>query len=98
MYVYKITGTKTFIDCTSDLWTLSDVGGPHTADVIRQYSVNLHLADIAGTNISGATVTLKDKNGTQIFSVSTGTDGKIAEQLVTHTVYDQHSIMGFNHL
>jgi hypothetical protein len=86
--VYQISGAKTLIDCTSSIWDLVDGGGPHTADVYRQYSVNLHLADIAGVNISGATVTLKDVNGTQVFSVSTGADGKITEQLVTHTLYD----------
>jgi hypothetical protein len=82
-------GDGVLIDCTLNSWAISDTSvGQHSYDIYRKYSVNLHLANRAGVNISGATVTLKDVNGTQVFSVSTGADGKIAEQLVTHTKYD----------
>jgi hypothetical protein len=91
-YAVRVAGSVTqdivFIDAVLCTWGINDSGSGHTKDIYRQYSVNLHLADIAGVNISGATVTLKDVNGTQVFSVSTGADGKIAEQLVTHTKYD----------
>jgi hypothetical protein len=91
-YGFRTAGAVTqdivLIDSLLCTWGVYDTSSGHTKDILRQQSVNLHLADIAGVNVSGATVTLKDKDGTQIFSIPTGADGKIAEQLVTYIKYD----------
>lgn len=48
-----------------------------------QYSFNLRLVDQLGNPVANATVRLFDKNGNQVFSVNTDSDGNIPEQIVT---------------
>jgi hypothetical protein len=86
---WTLTQDVILIDCIMDSWTRNDQSpGSSTKDIYRKYSFNLHLVDKNGTNVSGATVTLKDKNANTVFSVSTGADGKIAEQTPTRIKYD----------
>ena len=58
-----------------------------TNDVFLKYTVNVHITDRAGANISSATVTLDTSESTdydtEAFSVSTAADGTITEQTVT---------------
>jgi hypothetical protein len=68
-------------------WTFSWVTS--TGRVFRQYEFDLNVTDKDGNSISGATVTLKDKNGTVVFSVSTAADGTIATQTISRGYYDQ---------
>jgi hypothetical protein len=75
------------IDPDSDNWTMS-WGSGYTGTVYRQYTFKLHLTDINGNNVSGATVTLKDNGGNTVFSVTTGADGKIAQQTVSRGYYN----------
>lgn len=92
--VYRITANKYLIDCDLDAWTFSDVDGNHTALIVRQNSFNLHVKN-AGVNFAGAAVTLKDKNGSTVFSAVTGADGKIAEQIVTRGTYNPMAAFAF---
>jgi len=48
------------------------------------YTCNIHLADKDGNNISGVTILCQDKDSNTVFSVNTGADGKIAEQIITY--------------
>ena len=85
--MYQITANKYFIDCDLDSWSFENAGGTHTALIYRQHTMNIHLTDILGVDIAGATVTLKDINGATVFSVTTDIDGKITEQTVTKGTY-----------
>jgi hypothetical protein len=78
------------IDCSCAwLFTWENSAG---AICYRQNSVNLKITDKANNAISGATVTLVDKSGTQVFSVLTAADGTIAEQVVTRGTYTQATL------
>lgn len=87
IYTWGISVSNYLIDCILDSWTIEWNAPDPAGSIYRQYSFNLHLADIVGNNISGATVTLKQADTTQIFSVTTGANGKIAKQTVSHTRY-----------
>jgi len=50
----------------------------------RKYTCNIHVVDEDGGNLEGVTITCKDKYNNQVFSVQTGTDGKIVQQIVTY--------------
>ncbi len=86
--VFSLKGDVLLIDCEVDNWAVEDQGGSHTKDIYRQYSLNLHLMTPSGANLAGAVVELKDINGSTVFSVTTGTDGKIAQQTVTRIKYN----------
>jgi hypothetical protein len=72
----------------TDVWTIT-WSGTSTGKIYRQYTFDLHLADINGNPISGATVTLKDNTGSTVFSLTTAADGRITEQTVSRGYYDQ---------
>lgn len=55
---------------------------PYTKTDYVAFSFNLTVTDDAGTAISGATVRMLDRNGTQLFSVTTSATGVITEQIV----------------
>ena len=57
-------------------------GGVSRWSVQERYSVNLKVTDSDGVPIDGAEVIGTDENGGILFSVSTGANGKIAEQTV----------------
>lgn len=63
--------------------------GTNTKSVYRQYEFDLTVTDATGAPINGATVTLKDKNGNTIFSLTTDANGQIATQTVSRGYYDQ---------
>jgi len=50
----------------------------------EQYTCNVHIADKDGTNLQNVTVLCEDKDGTEVFSVSTDASGDIAEQTITY--------------
>jgi len=57
--------------------------------VYRQYTFDLTVSDSTGGAISGATVTLKDKDDNIIFTETTDAFGRISTQTVTRGYYDQ---------
>jgi hypothetical protein len=69
--------------------------------IYEQYSVDIHVVDPAGNNLSGVTVTCTDQFDTQVFSVQTDVNGDIATQYVnwkrwatnaeTLTTYSPHT-------
>ncbi len=52
------------------------------------YSCDIHIVDKNGNNLAGVTVTCKDKDNSQVFSVQTGSDGKIAQQIITYKKWE----------
>ena len=89
--------SRSFVNTVADLYLIdADVDSwafvfhsSATGKVYRQYTFNLKVVDKNGTPINGATATLHDKDGNQIFQVQTGSDGTITEQTVTRGYYDQ---------
>jgi len=82
------SGTGYLINADLDVWAFT-WNGTCTGKVYRQYTFNLKVTEQDGTAINGATVTLKDKDDNQVFSVSTAGDGTITEQTVTRGYYGQ---------
>jgi len=64
-------------------------GGTNTAACYRKYTCNLHIADKDGNNLSGVTILCQDKDGNEIFSVSTDASGDITEQTITYIKYEE---------
>ncbi len=92
--------TARFINPKKSAYTFA--GSASGAVILLAYTFDLLFKTSAGTPVSGATVTLTDRFGTQVFSVTTGADGKIAQQIVTYersqrstntnTFYSPHSL------
>ena len=84
---YNAPKVTTLIDCVLDNWTVvwAALGGTGVVD--RKYTFNLHLEDSTGAAIDNAAIILTDKDGNTVLSVSTGADGKIAQQTVTYKRY-----------
>jgi len=80
-------GTVNIIDTISSSWTQSWGGSNNTGQFLRKYTCNIHIADKDGNNLSGVTVLCEDKDGTDIFSVTTAADGTIIEQQITYIRY-----------
>jgi hypothetical protein len=81
-----------FIDCIVNKWTFNwdeSEGLLTNTTVYRQYTFDLKVTNKDNNNISGATVTLKNKYGDSIFIVSTAADGTIATQTVTRGYYNK---------
>jgi hypothetical protein len=76
------------INIDTDTWAM-DWNGTCTGKVIRQYTFGLRVTDKDNSPLSGAVVTLKDKDGNQVFSAATDANGNIPTQTVTRGVYDQ---------
>jgi hypothetical protein len=85
---YQYSGSLYLINVDTDTWSIVWVGA-QSGILYRQYTFDLTVTGSAGTPISGATVTLKDKNGNTVFSLTTDVNGKIATQTVTRGYYDQ---------
>ena len=77
-----------FINFETNTWKFT-WAGTSEGKMYRQYEFGLRVTDKDNNPISGATVTLKDKNGNQVFQVSTGADGRISTQTVSRGYYDQ---------
>jgi hypothetical protein len=87
-------GNITFIDCVGDFTSIFVLYGSAKATV--QQSVNLKYIDRANANVQNVSSVLKDKNGTQAFSVSSAADGTITEQYVTRYLNDNNSLTDYN--
>jgi len=61
-----------------DNWTFV-WAGTNPGKTYRQYEFDLQVLDKNNNPISGATVTLKDKDGNQVFSIPTDTNGELRE-------------------
>jgi hypothetical protein len=72
----------------ADVWAFT-YSATYTGKVYRQYEFDLTITDYAGNPLATATVTLKDKNNTQIFSLTTDANGQIATQTVSRGYYAQ---------
>jgi len=72
-------------------WNLvqSDVSITRADSVLYwKYSCNIHVVDKDGNNLSGVAITCEDKDSNQVFSVQTGADGKIAQQIITYKKWE----------
>jgi hypothetical protein len=96
---YDARGDRWLVNCDlgRDTWR---IGGYGLTDAIhstfRQYTLDLHITDLSGNNIAGATVILRDRENIEVFNVLSGADGKITftgedgcsvAKTVTHTRY-----------
>ena len=80
------SGSRHLVNFDVDSWNFTWNNSP-TGKIYRQYTFDLKVTDKDNNNISGATVSLVDKNGTSIFSVTTAADGTIAQQTVSRGYY-----------
>lgn len=86
-YVYRQTGggPAYLIDCESNTWEVYwHPVAENPQPVYRQYSLNLRVSDSQDNPISGASVKVYDRFGTLVADTATGSDGRIAEQVLTH--------------
>jgi len=91
-YLEGFDGTLSLIDADSDTWAIKWRADPpyeSYGSVDRKYTMNLKVLDKDGNPVEGATVTLCDKDGTQIFSTTTDINGEIPEQTVLYARYKQ---------
>jgi hypothetical protein len=88
IYSNAITTDKYLVNVDADTWTIQWVG-TCTAKIYRQYTFDLKVTDKNNNNLSGANVTLKDKNNNTVFSVLTDASGNIATQTVSRGFYNQ---------
>jgi len=86
LYLPWFSGNLYLVDWDTDEWSFLYFST--TGTVWRQYTFNLKVTELDGTAINGATVTLKDKDDNQVFSISTAADGTITEQTVSRGYYD----------
>lgn len=90
-YVYYAAnvgnGTLYLINVTSDNWAFNWVVS--SQKVMRQYTFDLTVTDKDNNPLNNAAITLKDKNGTVVSSVSTNESGQITTQTVTRGYYAQ---------
>jgi len=92
MHVYSVNGRFDFVDSRDDdpkSVIIRYNTGDYTDRVRIIWTFNLKVVDSNGNGIEGATVTLKDKDGSQVFSVTTDGNGDIAEQQVIQAKADQ---------
>jgi hypothetical protein len=90
--IQSVTNSNCYVvnmDYDSENWTFAWYGTDTGTRVYRQYTVNLKVTDKDNNPINGATVTLKDKDGNQVFSVNTDANGNIVTQTVSRGYYDQ---------
>ena len=76
--ITKGTGTPTFSRVRSSAQL-----GISEWRYYQQYTADIKVIDETNTAIANATVVCKDKNGTTLFTTTTGVDGKITQQTVT---------------
>ena len=84
----QCTGTEFhLVDTTLNIWGFSLGTNYNNSEVYRDYTVNIKVIDQDGNAIENASVTLDDKDGNEIFSVLTDSNGEISEQTVTYKLY-----------
>lgn len=76
------------IDSILSNWDINWASAPDPV-IYRQYTFNLKVLDTNQNNVENATVILKDKDGTQLFSLTTNASGEITEQTVSYGYYNQ---------
>ncbi len=86
---WQFSGSAYLINCDFDAWAISYEGGTNNGRAYRQYTVDLKVTDKNDIAIEGATAILTDKDGTQVFSLTTDTNGDIITQTVTRGYYHQ---------
>jgi hypothetical protein len=59
-----------------------------TSKIVSQFTCDIHVVDKDGANLQGVTVLCEDEADSQVFSVSTGADGKIAQQTITYKKWE----------
>jgi len=87
--LYNLHNDVKGINIDSDLWTIEWLGVNNGYRFYRQYEFDLTVTDKENNPISGATITLKDKDGNRVFSVITNGNGEIATQTVSRGWYEQ---------
>jgi hypothetical protein len=85
---YSWTGNAYLVNFDVDNWNFLWYNSPD-GKVYRQYEFDLTVTDKDNNPISGATVTLKDKDGNTVFTATTDTNGNIATQTVSRGYYQQ---------
>lgn len=89
-YEHSITNSNIYlINADLDAWTFEFDGGSTGTVNYRQYEFDLTVTDKDNNPLSGASVTLKDKDGNTVFSETTDANGAIATQTVSRGFYDQ---------
>jgi hypothetical protein len=83
------TVVHSMINPTYDTMTITWSGAGPWANINEKYTMDLKVVDEGNVAISGATVVLKDKDGTQSFSTTTDASGLITQQTVTRGYYAQ---------
>lgn len=86
-YIQKQTGggPTYYIDCDSNNWEVYWYPvAQNPQPVYRQYSFNLRVSDSQDNPIPGASVKIYDRFGALVVDTTTGSDGKIAPQTLTH--------------
>jgi hypothetical protein len=68
--------------CTNPIIEIGVGGGAYESNHLVAYTMNFKIIDENGDAIENAGIVLKDKNGTQVFSETTDSDGIITEQVV----------------
>jgi hypothetical protein len=93
-YVLMVQGSSTtaervlnYINAETEAWTVFWAIAAMNVVVNRQYSFNLNVMDGFGMPISGAIVTMQNKDGVVVFSGLTDSNGDIPRQIVTTNVY-----------
>ena len=82
------TNTFYLINVDSDVWTFN-FDAAALGKILRQYTIDIRVTDNLNNALSGATVTVKDNNGTAVFSVITDEGGSIATQTVSRGHYQK---------
>jgi len=85
---HALSGNPVCLNC--DQWDVSDVNwaaGP-TGAIWEKYTVDIHVADKDGNNLSGVTVLCEDEADALAFFVLTAADGTIAQQEVTYKKHE----------
>jgi len=84
-----LTGSSKTINIKDPKENVNTVGIIFETGIIKeQYTCNIHVTDKDGANLSGVTVTCKDKNDNQVFSVQTDGSGDIAEQIIDYKKWE----------
>jgi len=68
--------------CTNPYISITISGGAYETYHVLAYTMNFKIVDESGSVIQNAIINLKDKDGNEVFSETTDSNGEIAEQVV----------------
>lgn len=93
VWITSVNHTKdiALLDCELTNWVMRMKGEGQLGKVLRKYSVNVHIADKDGSDLSEANVVCKDKDDNEVFNVNTDVNGDIVEQEVVYQEWFQLS-------